>query len=76
MLDSDKHDITAILKESLDAKAKGLALYREFPETIDGGSVALDEFACQMIQSEELHAAEVDKMLRKSGDVATYVRAC
>ena len=72
LLDSHKHDITAILKESLDAEAKGLALYRELLEAVDGGSVALEEFARQMIQAEELHAAEVDKMLRKPGDVATY----
>jgi len=36
--------------------------------------VALEEFARQMIQTEELHAAEVDKMLRKPGDVAAYSR--
>ena len=72
LLDSHKHDITAILKESLDAEAKGLALYRELLEAVAGGSVALEEFARQMIQTEELHAAEVDKMLRKPGDVATY----
>jgi hypothetical protein len=28
-----------------------------------------------MIQLEEMHAAEVDKMLRKPGDVATYAKS-
>jgi bacterioferritin len=37
--------------------------------------VALEEFARQMIQLEELHAADVDKMLRKPGDVASYAGA-
>lgn len=72
LLDSHKHDISAILRESLDAEAKALALYRELLETVDGRSVALEEYARQMIHLEELHAAEVDKMLRKPGEVAAY----
>ena len=32
----------------------------------------LEEYARQMVYAEELHAGEVDKMLRKPGDVATY----
>ena len=74
LLDSHKHDIATILKESLDAEAQALALYRDLLEVVDGDSVALEEFARQMIQLEELHAAEVDKMLRKPGDVAAYSR--
>ncbi len=74
LLDSHKHDIAAILKESLDAEARALALYRELLQVVDGSSIALEEFARQMIQVEELHAAEVEKMLRKPGDVAAYSR--
>ena len=72
LLDSHKHDMAAILKESLDAEAQALAVYRELLDVVDGHSVALEEFARQMIQVEELHAAEVEKMLRKPGDVAAY----
>jgi bacterioferritin len=72
LLDTHKHDIAAILKESLEAEGNTLALYRELLATVEGGSVALEEFARAMIQLEELHAAEVDKMLRKPGDVAAY----
>jgi bacterioferritin len=39
---------------------------------VGGRSVALEEFARQMIQAEEMHAAEVDKMLRKPGDVKAF----
>jgi bacterioferritin len=74
LLDSHKHDIAAILNESLEAEAQALALYRELLDAVEGRSIALEEFARQMIQLEELHAAEVDKMLRKPGDVATYGR--
>jgi bacterioferritin len=75
LLDSHKHDITAILQESLAAEAQALTLYRDLLKAVEGHSVALEEFARQMIQLEELHAAEVDKMLRKPGDVAAYSRA-
>lgn len=72
LLDSHQHDIGAILRESLDAESHALALYRELLELVEGRSVALEEFARQMIQQEELHAAEVDKMLRRPGDVAAF----
>lgn len=75
LLDSHKHDIGAILRESLDTEAQALALYRELLEAVTDKSVALEEFARQMIQLEELHAANVDKMLRKPGDVASYAGA-
>jgi bacterioferritin len=72
LLDSHQHDIGAILKESLAVEGQALALYRQLLELVAGESVALEEFARQMIQLEELHAAEVDKMLRKPGDVAAF----
>ena len=74
LLDSHKHDTAAILKESLEAEAQALVLYRELLQAVEGRSVALEEYARQMIQIEEMHAAEVDKMLRKPGDVAAYSR--
>ena len=37
-------------------------------------SVALEEYARQMIHAEELHAAEVDKMLRRPGDLTVTQR--
>jgi bacterioferritin len=74
LLDSHKHDIAAILKESLASEGQALALYHQLLEVVAGRSVALEEFARQMIQLEELHAAEVDKMLRKPGDVAAYAK--
>ena len=72
LLDSHKTDIGAMLRESLETEASALGLYRELLAQVDGRSVALEEFARQMIQAEELHAAEVDKMLRKPGELATF----
>ena len=72
LLDSHKTDIGAMLRESLETESQALALYRELLDVVAGKSVALEEFARQMIQAEELHAAEVDKMLRKPGELAVY----
>ena len=72
LLDSHKHDVGTILRESLEVEAAALNLYRELLGMVEGKSVALEEFARQMIAAEELHAGEVDKMLRKPGDIAAF----
>ena len=72
LLDSHQTDIGAMLRESLQAEGVALALYRELLDVVAGNSVALEEFARQMIHAEELHAAEVDKMLRKPGELAAF----
>ena len=72
LLDSHKHDIAAILRESLESEGKALDLYRELLSLVEARSVALEEFARQMVLAEEMHAAEVDKMLRKPGDLAAF----
>jgi len=74
LLDSHKHDIAAMLRESLEAEGSSLELYRELLAMVEGRSVALEEFARQMIYVEELHAAEVDKMLRKPGELAAFAQ--
>jgi len=70
LLDSHKTDIEAIMRESLETEAKALALYRELLKCAEGRSVILEEYARQMVYAEELHASEVDKMLRRPGDIA------
>lgn len=72
LLDSHKHDIAAMLRESLEAEGNALALYRELLELVEGRAVAIEEFARQMIHAEEVHAAEVDKMLRKPGELTPF----
>src|ERR1700757_709882 len=54
LLDSHKHDIRAIMRESLEAEGKALALYRELLRCAEGRSVALEEYARQMVYAEEL----------------------
>lgn len=72
LLDSHMHDVGAMLRESLATEARALGLYSELLSLVEGQSVALEEFARQMIHAEELHAAEVDKMLRKPGQLAAF----
>jgi bacterioferritin len=72
LLEHHKHDIGDVLRESLDAESEGLALYHELLQMVEGNHVALEEYARQMIHAEELHAAEVNKMLRKPGDIAVF----
>ena len=74
LLDSHKTDIGAMLRESLETEGAALRLYRELLGQVEGKSVALEEFARQMILAEEMHAAEVDKMLRKPGELAAFAQ--
>jgi bacterioferritin len=71
LLDNHTFDIATILRESLQAETVALGLYRDLLTLVEDRSVALEEYARQMIQVEEMHAGEVDKMLRRPGEVDT-----
>ena len=73
LLDSHKTDIGAILRESLATEDQALELYRRLLARVEGRSVMLEEYARQMIHAEELHAGEVDKMLRRPGEIAAAI---
>jgi bacterioferritin len=72
LLDSHQTDIAAVMKESLETEGKALELYNELLTLVAGRSVMLEEYARQMIYAEELHAGEVDKMLRRPGEIAAF----
>jgi bacterioferritin len=72
LLETHNHDIGAILLESLEHEQEGLNAYRELLEHVKDKSVVLEEYARQMIHDEELHIMEVNKMLRKPGDIAAF----
>ena len=71
LLDSHKTDIATILGESMNEERKALELYRALLRTVEGHSVTIEEYARQMIAAEEIHASDVDKMLRRPGDLGT-----
>jgi bacterioferritin len=68
----DRHELSMaeILKDSLETESKALALYKELLKLVEGRSVMLEEYARQMVYAEELHAGEVDKMMRKPGEIS------
>jgi bacterioferritin len=72
LLETHQHTINDILQESLDAERQGLALYNKLLEEVKDHSVLLEEYARRMIAEEELHVGEVNKMLRKPGDVPEF----
>src|SRR5512134_2837329 len=69
LLETEKHDVGDILRESLEHEKVAVAAYYELLKLSEGKSVLLEEYAREMIVGEELHLDEVNKMLRKSGDV-------
>lgn len=73
MLETHKHDIGDILRESLQQERESLATYQKLLKLVEGKSVMLEEYARDMIFKEEQHLGEVDKMLRKPGDIGSFV---
>jgi len=72
LLETHKHGINDILLESLEAEKKGLELYKRLFELVRDRSVLLEDYARKMIAEEETHLGEVDKMLRKPGDITQF----
>ena len=69
LLETHKHDMGDILRESLQHERESLALYYKLLKQVEGKSIQIEEYAREMIRTEELHLGEVDKMLRKPGDI-------
>jgi bacterioferritin len=72
LLETEKHDIGDILRESLEQERSTLAAYYELLALTEGKSVPLEEYAREMILLEELHLDEVNKMLRKPGEMEPF----
>lgn len=72
LLETARHDIGDILRESLEHEKLTLGLYYELLNAAADKSVLLEEYAREMIMLEELHLDEVNKMLRKPGDVEAF----
>lgn len=71
LLETDKHKINDILRESLAHEEASVNLYRQLLKLSEGTSVLLEEFAREMIYAEELHLTEVMKMLREPGTMSS-----
>ena len=75
LLETHKHDIGDILRESLSHERSTLVLYEKLLELVQGDDVMLEEFARQHIYLERLHIGEVDKMLRRPGDIESIEKS-
>jgi bacterioferritin len=72
LLETEQHSINDILLESMEAEKAGLGLYKRLLELVRDRSVFLEEYARKMISEEEMHLGEVNKMLRKPGEIARF----
>lgn len=64
LIETEKHSLTDILKESLEHEEVQLKNLYNLLDLVTGASVYLEEYARDMIVEEEAHVAEVGKMLR------------
>lgn len=69
LLETHQHDMAQILRETLEAEHAAVQLYYGLLDLVAGKSVALEEYARDLIRQEEEHIDAIDKMLRKPGDV-------
>jgi bacterioferritin len=72
LLETHKHDIGDILRESLAHEKATLGYYEALFNLVKDEDVLLEEFAREHIKLEKLHIGEVDKMLRKPGDIERF----
>jgi len=72
LLETEKHDVGDILRESLEHEQAALAGYYALLKIAEGKSVLLEEYAREMIVEEELHVDEVNKMLRRPGAIEPF----
>ena len=69
LVESHKHDIIQILDEALDHERTTLQEYYNLLALVADRSVWLEEYAREQIHLEEHHIAEVEKMMRKPGEL-------
>jgi len=64
LLETHKHSTEDILMECLEHERSAIGAYYNLLKNIEGKSIMLEEFSRTMIATEEMHEAEVKKMLK------------
>ena len=64
LLETHKHSTEDILKECLEHERAAISAYYSLLKNIEGDSIMLEEFSRTMIATEEMHEAELKKMLK------------
>lgn len=76
LLETHQHDMAEILRESMDFEMQGVELYRQLLALAEkSGSITLEEYARRLIAEEAMHISDIDKMLRRPGDIEAAVTA-
>lgn len=69
LLETHQHDVGEILRETIQSEYETLQLYYGLLALVEGKSIPIEEYAREMIKEEELHIDEIDKMLRRPGQL-------
>ncbi|HET7811420.1 MAG TPA: ferritin-like domain-containing protein [Steroidobacteraceae bacterium] len=69
LLETHQHDVNEILKEAHEHEKVGLQAYYDLLELVAGKSILLEEYARDQIAAEEMHLADIRKMMRKPGSI-------
>ena len=72
LLETEQHDIGAILRESLAHEKEALKAYEQLLGLSRDKDVRLEEYARDMIAAEVAHQDEVNKMLRTPGQTGVF----
>lgn len=72
LLETHQHDVGDILRESLGHERATLEHYEALLKLAEGEDIMIEEYARQHIALEVQHIGEVDKMLRKPGDIERF----
>ena len=63
LLETHKHSTEDILNECLEHEREAIKAYYVLLRNVESGSIMLEEFARSQIAAEEMHEAELKKML-------------
>ena len=63
--ETNKHSVKDLLLESLSHESKAIDLYRELLSTSENKSLYVEEYAREMVKTEEMHSIEIKKMLKE-----------
>lgn len=72
LLETERHDIGELLRESLAHEQAALQAYETLFELTRDQNVRLEEYARQLIAAEVAHQDEVNKMLRRPGQTDVF----
>jgi len=76
LLETHQHDMAEILRESMTFEMEGVKLYRDLLTLAEqAGSITLEEYARRLIAEEAVHISDIDKMLRRPGDVEQAIKS-